>query len=170
MKVFLLAIGAGLAWGIGEVFTKSVLHSKQVGPLAAISVRTTVELPILWIAWMLASRAWPSEPRQWWLADTGTLAKLVCGSGLIAGAIGMICFYSALGLGEVSRVKPIAFSIAPATGVILGWLVLGEEMNLRKAAAIGLILAGVVLLTINPRRAEATAAPHAPDAAPGVGR
>ncbi len=25
------AIGAGLCWGIGELFTKSVLHSGQVG-------------------------------------------------------------------------------------------------------------------------------------------
>ena len=73
--------------------------------------------------------------------------KLILGSGLTAGALGMICFYAALNLGEVSRIKPIAFSVAPATAVILGWLVLREPMNWQKGLAVILILAGVVLLT-----------------------
>src|SRR5690606_30504624 len=88
-----------------------------------------------------------AEPRDWFRAPPATLGKLVFGSGLVAGAAGMIFFYSALNLGEVSRVKPIAFTVAPATAVVLGWLVLGEPMTARKAIAVGLILAGVVLLT-----------------------
>ena len=147
MNGILLAVLAGLFWGVGEMFTKSVLHSKQVGPLAAISVRTTVELPILWLAYWLATKWWKSEPSNWLQADPIVLMKLVVGSGLVAGAGGMICFYSALSLGELSRVKPIAFSIAPATAVILGWLVLREPMTLQKAVAVLLILSGVVLLT-----------------------
>ena len=39
------------------------------------------------------------------------------------------------------------FMIAPALAVILGWLVLGEEVSARKWVAIALILTGVVLLT-----------------------
>jgi len=148
MTGILLAVLAGLCWGVGEMFTKSVLHSKQVGPLAAISVRTTIELPLLWLAyWLATSSGWKSEPRSWMHADTAVLWKLVIGSGLIAGAGGMICFYTALSLGEISRIKPIAFSIAPATAVILGWLVLREPMTVQKALAIVLILAGVILLT-----------------------
>ena len=79
--------------------------------------------------------------------DSATWFKVILGSGIVAGALAMVCFYSALSLGEVSVVKPIAFSIAPAVGVLLGWLVLGEEMNLRKAIAVTLILAGVLVLT-----------------------
>ena len=67
--------------------------------------------------------------------------------GDIAGAMAMIFFYVALSLGEVSVVKPIAFSIAPAVGVLLGWIVLGESMDARKAIAVALIVAGVVILT-----------------------
>ena len=63
----------------------------------------------------------------------------------------MVCFYTALSLGEVSVVKPIAFSIAPAVGVLLGWLVLGESMDARKVLAVGLIVAGVVVLTTSGR-------------------
>jgi transporter family protein len=152
MKVFLLAALAGLCWGIGEVFTKSVLHTGKIGPLTAIALRSTIALPLLWVAcvaalfWGVAGRL---EPRNWLDAGTPTLLKLVCGSGLIAGAAGMICFYAALNLGEVSRVKPIAFSVAPATAVILGCLVLREPFTAQKAIAIVLILSGVILLTSN---------------------
>jgi len=52
-----------------------------------------------------------------------------------------------LHLGEISRVKPVAFAVAPATAVVLGWLVLGEAMTTRKALGVLAILAGVVLLT-----------------------
>ena len=45
MAAIVLAVLAGLAWGIGEVFTKSVLHSKQIGPITAIAVRSSVALP-----------------------------------------------------------------------------------------------------------------------------
>lgn len=148
MKAILLACAAGLCWGVGEVFTRSVLHTKQVGPITAIAVRSTVALPVLWAA-CLAAVFWArSEPARWWQeAERGTILKLVLGSGLVAGAAAMIFFYAALSLGEISRVKPVAFALAPATAVLLGWLALGEPMTLRKAAGVAMILFGVVLLT-----------------------
>jgi transporter family protein len=148
MNAILLAVAAGLCWGVGELFTKSALHTRQIGPLAAIAMRSTVALPLLWLAYLVATRGMNAE-RSGWLhvAASSTLWKIVLGSGVVAGALGMICFYSALNLSEVSRVKPIAFSVAPATAVILGWLVLREPMTLTKAAGVLLILAGVVLLT-----------------------
>lgn len=149
MNAILLAVLAGLCWGVGELFTKSVLHTGKVGPLTAIAVRSTIALPVLWLAYALAVHYAKIEPRGWIKTDTAVLLKLALGSGLIAGAAGMICFYAALNLGEVSRVKPIAFSVAPAVAVILGWLVLGEQMTLQKALAVLLIIAGVVLLTAN---------------------
>jgi transporter family protein len=148
MKAMLFAIGAGVCWGIGELFTKSVLHTGKVGPLTAIAVRSTVALPLLWLAYAIAVRsAMSSEPTSWLRAEPSVLAKLALGSGVIAGAAGMIFFYTALSLGEVSRVKPVAFTIAPATAVLLGWLALGEPMSLRKIIAVALVLSGVVLLT-----------------------
>ncbi|MBL8746743.1 MAG: DMT family transporter [Phycisphaerae bacterium] len=148
MKPILLACAAGLCWGIGELFTKSVLHTKQIGPITAIAVRSTVALPVLWIAYFVAMHAARSEPPNWWrAADNTTLAKLILGSGLIAGAAAMIFFYAALSLGEVSRIKPIAFTLAPATAVLLGWLLLHEPMTARKAIATLMILTGVILLT-----------------------
>jgi bacterial/archaeal transporter family protein len=153
MKAILFAVLAGLAWGVGEVFTKSVLHTGKVGPLTAIAVRTTIALPLLWLAYAIAVHGAKAEPREWMSAGAPTLSKLAVGSGVVAGALGMIFFYAALNLGEISRVKPVAFAIAPATAVLLGWLALGEQMTAQKAIAVLLILAGVVLLTGGPASA-----------------
>lgn len=149
MHPILLAVFAGLCWGVGELFTKSVLHTKQVGPITAITVRTAVALPVLLVAWFVAR--WylqaPKEQPSLLDADRAVVLKLVCGSGLVAGAAAMIFFYWALSIGEISRIKPVAFAAAPATAVLLGWAVLGEAMDVRKALGVGLILVGVVVLT-----------------------
>ena len=146
MKAILFAVLAGLCWGVGEVFTRSVLHTKQIGPITAIALRSTVAIPVLWgvWAWWVASRG--AEPLAFWRADSAVLWKLALGSGLAAGAGGMLFFYLALSFGEVGRVKPIAFALAPAVGAGLGVLFLGEALSLRKLVGIALVLAGVVVI------------------------
>ncbi|MEO1535157.1 MAG: EamA family transporter [Planctomycetota bacterium] len=144
MQAVLFALLAGLCWGVGEVFTKSVLHSKQVGPLAAIAVRSAVALPVLWVVWASLWRRF--EPVPFWKADAAVLWKLVLGSGLMAGAGGMACFYLALHFGDVSRVKPIAFAVAPTAAVLIAAVFLGEPVTPRKLLAVAMIVGGVVLL------------------------
>jgi transporter family protein len=146
MKAVLLASMAGLFWGVGEVFTKIVLHTGKVGPVTAMAVRSSVALPVIWLTWYLVASN-GKEPTNWMQAGTPTLAKLGIGSGLIAGAGGMIFFYLALHAGDISKVKPIAFTIAPTTAVILGWLFLGESMSAQKIVGVLLVIAGVIVLT-----------------------
>jgi transporter family protein len=147
MKAAILAIMAGLCWGIGEFFTKQVLHTHRVGPITAIAVRSTVALPVLWAVYLLVVQSRGVEPRDWTQAGTATLLKLALGSGLVAGAAGMLCFYGALNLGPISKVKPLAFTLAPVVGTLLGWMVMGETMTATKWVAVGLIVVGVVMLT-----------------------
>ena len=67
MKGVWIAVAAGLCWGVGEVFTKSVLHSGRIGPVTALAVRSTVALPVIWLACLVAVgplRAEPREPRR----------------------------------------------------------------------------------------------------------
>jgi uncharacterized membrane protein len=148
MLPYVFAVLAGLCWGVGEVFTRAVLHTREVTPLAAIALRSTVALPLLWIAWAVSRAASaPGAPSLLEHASLATQLKLVLGSGLLAGAGGMAFFYLALAGAEVSRVKPIAFGLAPATAVMVGWLVLGEPLSAPKVVGLVLILIGVVLLT-----------------------
>jgi bacterial/archaeal transporter family protein len=147
MQTIIYAVLAGLCWGLGETFTKSVLNTKQIGPITAIAVRSTFVLPILWVFYWVTVVRGHTEPLNWMQADRTTLLKLFLGSGLIAGAGGMIFFYLALNSGEISRVKPIAFTVAPAIGVLLGWLVLDESMSMGKAFGALCVLVGVILLS-----------------------
>ena len=154
MKALLLAVLAGVFWGTGELCTKMVLHTGRIGPITAIAVRSAVALPLLWIAYAVASRGFGAEPRGWWHSLAGEdWARLLLGSGVVAGAAGMICFYTALHLGEISLVKPVAFTVAPAVAVLLGWAILGEPISIRKGIAVAMILAGVVLLAGERSRA-----------------
>lgn len=160
MQAILLAVAAGLCWGIGELCTKSVLHGHKIGPMTAIAVRSTVALPVIWLAWYAALHWFHTEPRpQWREVPAADVWKLLLGSGLLAGALAMVCFYSALALDDISRIKPIAFTVAPAAAAVLGWLVLGESMSWRKAIAVLLILAGVLVLTGDRPAAAGAASP-----------
>jgi bacterial/archaeal transporter family protein len=147
MKAAIFAILAGLCWAVGEFFTKQVLHTGRIGPITAVTIRSTVALPVMWLVYWVIVHVQHVEPRDWMEADRWTLTKLILGSGLVAGAGGMIFFYASLHLGPISRVKPIAFTLAPAVAVLLGWMFLHEPLTAKKAAALVLILFGVVLLT-----------------------
>lgn len=152
MKPILLAVAAGLCWGIGEACTRSALHDGRVGPFSALMVRTIVALPVILLAWWLMVKGaggLQAEPPINQM-DASAWVKIIVGSGLLAGALGIIFFYAALSMGELSVVKPIAFALAPAIAVLLGWFVLGESMTARKGIAIVLIITGVVLLMVQP--------------------
>lgn len=145
----LLAIAAGLCWGVGEVFTRQVLHSKEIGPFAALLVRTMVALPLIALAYLAAAHLGlvTSEVPGWRAnLSTANWLRLLLGSGLLAAALALVFFYAALSLGQVSVVKPIAFAVAPVTAVFLGALLLGEPLTLRKLIAIACIAVGIVLM------------------------
>ncbi len=147
MKAVIFALLTGVCWGVGELFTKMVLQSGRVGTMTALAVRASVALPLILVAAAIPLYATRTEPRDWMHAPPKIMAGLVFGSGMLAGGLALIFFFVALKAGELSLVKPIAFCVAPAVAVLLGWLVLGEPMTARKAVAVILILTGVVLLT-----------------------
>jgi uncharacterized membrane protein len=145
----LCAIAAGLCWGVGEIFTKSAINSREIGPLGTVLVRAAVTLPLAIIGFLVAYKLMRTETQPFWQQlGAATWLKLILGSGLLAGFAGVFFFYFGLSLkgGEISILRPIAFALAPATAVLLGWWFLGEEMTLRKAIAVMLILAGILLL------------------------
>ena len=152
MQAIIFAVMAGLCWGIGEVCAKAVLHTHKVGPFFAVALRTTLALPIIWCAYLIARKLAPQTAGKG-LSLTGEDALtakqwvlLLGGSGFVAGALAMIAFYISISLGEVSKMKPIAFTIAPAAAVILGAAFLGEALTLRKVLGVSIVLIGVLVL------------------------
>ena len=100
MKPILLAVAAGLCWGIGEACTRSALHDGRVGPFSALMVRTIVALPVILLAWWLMVKGaggLQAEPPINQM-DASAWVKIIVGSGLLAGALGIIFFYAALSM------------------------------------------------------------------------
>lgn len=149
MQAILCAIMAGLCWGVGEIFTKSVINSKEIGPLGTAFVRAAVTLPLAFAGFLVAQWVLKTETQAWWRDMRGvTWLKLIFGSGVLAGFAGVFFFYLGLSLpgGDISKLRPIAFALAPATAVFLGWWFLGEGMTVRKGIAVVLIVAGIIML------------------------
>ncbi len=143
----LFAVLAGLCWGIGEVCARGVLHGGKIGPFLAVAIRSSVALPLIWMAFAAAHRVAPNASGKGLGALTvKEWVLLLVGSGVVAGAAAMICFYISISLGEVSKMKPIAFTVAPVAAVILGAMFLGESLTPRKVIAVVMVIGGVLLL------------------------
>ncbi len=154
MQAILCAIAAGLCWGIGEIFTKSAINTREIGGLGALVIRAAVTLPLALIGFLIAHAVFKKEPQVWWRdMHLSTWLKLIIGSGVLAGFAGVFFFYLGLSLpgGDISKLRPIAFALAPATAVLLGWWFLGESMTMCKLIAVVLIVVGIMMLADDGR-------------------
>ncbi|PID80544.1 hypothetical protein CSB20_06990 [bacterium DOLZORAL124_64_63] len=140
MKPMIFALLTAAAWGIGGYFEKRGLHMGHLPPQLGITIRTAVALVILGAVsfphWKTLTQA---PPRA--------LLYMVLGGGVVAGSIGMLCFYSALKGAPLSKVMPIAFT-SPLFGAALAMTVGGEPLTLKTALGMLMTVGGIALLTI----------------------
>ncbi len=129
-----------MAWGIGGYFEKKGLHLGGLSPQMGITIRTGVALLILGI---VSFPQWKTLPQ----AGTKSILMMVVGGGIVAGALGMLCFYAALKGAPLNRVMPIAFT-SPLFGALMGILLGGEPLTWKTAIGTLLTIGGIVLLTI----------------------
>ena len=140
MKPQILALLTAICWGVGGYFEKKGLNLGNLSPTMGITIRTAVALVIL------ASASFP----QWRnLAQAGPKALLymVIGGGVVAGAAGMLCFYTAIKGAPLTRVMPIAFT-SPLFGALMGILFSGEPLTLKTGLGMLMTIGGIILLTI----------------------
>ncbi len=139
MKPQLLALLTAAAWGIGGYYEKKGLHLGDLPPQVGITVRTAVALIVLgclsWSQWRLIPQA-----------GGKALLYLIIGGGVVAGSLGMLCFYAALKGAPLNRVMPIAFT-SPLFGVLAALAFGGEVLTLKTAIGMLLTVGGIVLLT-----------------------
>jgi transporter family protein len=141
MKPVILAILTAMCWSIGGFFEKKGLRLGNLQPVMGITIRTAVALVILSIA---SFPCWQSILQ----AGTKSLLYLIIGGGVIAGSIGMLCFYGAIHTGELSRVIPVAFGLTPLIGYFLGVFILKEPSSILKVAGVILVSIGVICLSV----------------------
>ena len=140
MNPQILALLTAMAWGIGGYFEKKGLHLGGLSPQMGITIRTAVALVILAA---VSFPQWKSLPQ----AGTKAILMLVIGGGIVAGAIGMLCYYAAINGAPLSKVMPIAFT-SPLFGVLMGIIFGAEPLTWKVAVGSLLTIAGIVVLTV----------------------
>ncbi len=138
MKPELLALVTAAAWGLGGYFEKKGLHLGHLSPQVGITIRTGIALAILGA---VSFPQWKTIPQ----AGPRPLLYLVIGGGVVAGAVGMLCFYAAIKGAPLTRVMPIAFT-SPLFGALAAIALGGEALSARTLVGMLLTVGGIVLL------------------------
>ena len=140
MKPQLFALLTAIAWGVGGYFVKKGLHLGNLSPQMGITIRTAIALIILGAV---------SFPQWKTLTQAGPKAILymVIGGGVVAGAVGMLCFYTAIKGAPLTKVMPIAFT-SPLFGALMGILLGGEPLTVKTVVGMLLTIGGIVVLTV----------------------
>jgi bacterial/archaeal transporter family protein len=140
MRPELLALVTAAAWGVGGYFEKKGLHLGHLSPQVGITIRTGVALVVLGA---VSFPQWKSIP----IAGTRSLLYLVVGGGIVAGAVGMLCFYAAIKGAPLTRVMPIAFT-SPFFGALAALALGGEALTPRTVLGMLLTVGGIVVLSV----------------------
>ncbi len=135
-----LALFTAMAWGIGGFFEKKGLHLGHLSPQLGITIRTAVAFLILGL---VSYPEWKTLPQ----AGFKALMMMILGGGVVAGAVGMLCFYSAIKGAPLGKVMPIAFT-SPLFGALMGLLAGTESLTPKTVIGTLLTIGGIVMLTL----------------------
>ncbi len=140
MKPQLLALLTAIAWGVGGYFEKKGLILGNLSPQLGITIRTAVALLILGA---VSYQQWKTLPQ----AGPKALLYMIVGGGIVAGAVGMLCFYAAIKGAPLGRVMPIAFT-SPLFGVLMGVMFGAEPLTFKTILGMLMTIGGIILLTL----------------------
>ena len=140
MKPEIFALLTAICWGVGGYFEKKGLHLGNLSPTIGITLRTATALIILAAA---SYPQWKTIPQ----AGSRALLYMILGGGVVAGAVGMLCFYTALKGAPLTRVMPIAFT-SPLFGALMGIMFAGEPLTWKMVVGLAMTVGGIVLITI----------------------
>jgi len=141
MKPQIYALLTAIAWGVGGYFEKKGMHLGKLTPQVGITLRTFVALIILTII---------SFPQLKTITTAGSrsLSYMILGGGVVAGALGMFCFYAAIRGADLSKVMPIAFT-SPLFGALMGIIFSAEAITPKSVIGTLMTVGGIILLTIS---------------------
>ena len=128
-------------WNILAKVSGDPMQTFQRGTLAAVLIST----PLVVVAWVLAGRPGLAPAAVGWCALSGVLE--VTYLWLLAAAYRR---------GELSAVYPIARGTAPLLAVIAGLALLNEKLSALQLAGVGLLLLGILTVTLSQATGRAT--------------
>ncbi len=138
MKEVLIALLSALVWGIAPLIFKVGLRG-EVSPLVGVFFHN-LTASVVALALLLALRESFSYPFR----DIA----VICFGGFVSGFLGLLLYYKAIKIGEVSVVAPIAAS-SPLWASLLAVLLLGESFSALRILGAVLVVLGVALITLS---------------------
>lgn len=140
----ILALGSALSWAAIALCVK-ITPLAQVPPAQQLLFQVTISAPILLIAGV-SSGDILRDPQLIHVA--GLLFQIVA-----VASLGFLAWFWLLTIYPASSVASFSF-LSPVFAVILGWLLLREEVGAQVWVALALVSAGIYLINRRPRSAQ----------------
>lgn len=134
----LLIFGCVLGWGIYSLFSKDL--NQTLGPVQTVTYSILLGTVMLWV--VSAVRGEVSVAALVGLGSAQWLSLMYL--GVLGSALAYIGYYDGLRTIGATR-SGVFIALNPLTAVILGALLLGEQLTLTMCLGGGLILAGIFL-------------------------
>ncbi len=136
VRGYLFVLVAATLWASIGVFYKLLINGYGLQPLAAAALRGSAGGLIL-LAVLLVLRVDLRVPRQDW--------PIFLAYGVVGVALFFICYVTAINLAGVA-VAAVLMYTSPAWVALISWRWMGERLERRGLAALGLALAGAALV------------------------
>lgn len=131
-------LGAAFSYALASVWGRR-FRAAGLPPLATAFGQVTASSLLLLPVWLLVDRPWALT----WPGWEPVLA--VVGLASLSSALAYLIFFRILAQAGATAVSLVTFLI-PISAAGLGWLVLGERLEPRQLAGLGLILAGLAVI------------------------
>lgn len=130
MRAEAVLLGGAALWGLGWMPLAHFAGQGLAGMPMVLYTFGLLSLPTLAVLYR--------QRRAWWPQRRALLGIVLCGGWATAGLVG------ALSEGDVVR-SMLLFYLAPAWGLLGGWLLLGERLDAMRIGALFLALGGIAL-------------------------
>ncbi len=138
MKEVIFALLSAIVWGTAPLIFKIGLKG-EVPPLVGIFYHNLTAALFAFVSIILIRESLIYPARDLFIVSFG---------GFISGFLGLLLYYKAIKVGEVSVVAPIVAS-SPLWASLLAFLLLGESFSLLKLLGTVLVVLGVILITVS---------------------
>jgi transporter family protein len=133
-------------WALASAFFAGL--TALLGKLGVAGVNSNLATVIRTVVIFLVATAIVTVRREWQKPDTITANTwLFLALSGVATGLSWLCYYRALQLGPVSRVAPVD-KLSVAFAILLGVLVLGEQLTWQVLLGAALIIAGSLVLVL----------------------
>lgn len=138
LLAILACLGAALSYGVAGVWGRR-FKAAGISPLQTAAGVVSCSTLILTPVWLVVDRPWALA----WPGWSPVLA--VVALAVLSSAVAYLIFFRILARAGATAISLVTFLI-PFSAAGLGWLVLGERLELRHFLGLGLILGGLALI------------------------